>query len=178
MKIPHSEGPNPPVIFTIVQKAYEQFKKSPPHIYVEKREGVGLNVCAGEDITSGTMVTEYLGEIKPGKSFSDADGTYRFDPFDAGKKRGIAALINDGFPNCTVIPLPNTGGVRQRLLIFATCKIPKEDSIVYDYGPGHIIKFDRRLELHDEEMTAFFRKLPFFKRSLRKQRQKSPWNDQ
>src|SRR5262249_15990940 len=37
----------------VLQKAYQQFLKRPPSIYIEKREGVGINVCANEDVQSG-----------------------------------------------------------------------------------------------------------------------------
>ena len=81
----------------VLQKAYQQFLKHPPSICLEKHQ-LSESMSVFEEIQAGTVVAEYLGEIKPGMSLSLVDNSYLFDPFDAEHKRGIGALINDGFP--------------------------------------------------------------------------------
>jgi hypothetical protein len=148
-----------PQVLGMLRKVYDVYLTKPPMLYLEKREGIGLNVCAGEDIEAGAMITEYLGEDESSSLFemgTPLTKTYSFTPFDAEKKRGMAALMRDSFPNCKSFNVPKLHGLVKRVVFLATTRILKGSTVSYNCSILDPVKFEPHQELCEKEMITFF----------------------
>jgi len=149
-----------------LDQKYEDYCQNPPKIYLEKHQLVGWNVCAGQDILPGMVIGEYIGEIIEGSGVAktlkerfskEKNKEFVMGNIDAIRFRNMIPMINDSFPNASMLSLKNKKGMTQRDVLVAIDKIKAGDSITFSYGLGHDIRMQKRCELRLDAMLKYFR---------------------
>ena len=117
------------------ETASEPCSKSAP----DDGGAIGYGVFAGRPIRRGEVVCEYVGvlvgERAPGRA-SD----YYISPVDGLHRRGVAAMVNDGPPNCAAVNLWGVGGLPKRTVFLATEDIAPHEQLCINYGPEHRVR--------------------------------------
>lgn len=109
-------------------------------ICLTNQKGMGHGVMAIKAIPEGATICPFLGEIQTGEPLDLASSIYRRDAgsglsTDPSKMGNLAAIINDGPPNCQPVP-----GLGQRTYVEASRLIQSKEHLYDDYGPEHAIK--------------------------------------
>lgn len=159
------EAAEPHLMPPSLERAYEEFSRNPPALYFEEHPHVKGNICAGQDIVPGMVVGEYLASIESECSYYKGEEwerhqeavKYVYGDMNAACFRGLIPICNDSFPNARSYRIYNQKGMPVRYLLVATQLIKKGEPIVYNYGLGHGIRFERRHELRREAFLDCFR---------------------
>jgi Ankyrin repeats (3 copies)/SET domain len=137
--------------------AYESFKKPAFSIKAVTSDdkhslSPGFGLFAEEDIAQGTILGEYHGKVlvkvKRGSVYALGDNK------DGAKYRNEMAMINDGFPNCVLLPLTCVKGQPNRELFIASEAIKKGEQILWNYGE-HYVKIIPRMECRYKDICTF-----------------------
>lgn len=106
-----------------------------------RRSSTGLGLFADQDISQGTFVIEYTGELISIEQANRRGGKYLFKidselAIDAKNRENLARYINHSCqPNCEVQIN------RKLILIFALRDIAKGEELNYDYGKEYFLTY-------------------------------------
>ncbi len=118
------------------------------------KNSCGLGLFAAEEIASMTILGEYCGQIEK----SPKKNPYLLRKVNAEPFRNEMAQINDGFPNCVCIDIPNSNGLKARYLMIAARTLRKGEQILWNYG-NHKVKSFQYNEIAGSEARIYVRKI-------------------
>lgn len=144
-----------------LDKAFEAYRKNPPKLLLEKTEGAGWIVRAGEAIKRGQIATEYLGHVlKEGEKVLDTEyflDNSGEDDISSVNERNAGPIISDGFPNVAGLWGKGKGFVNRSLMIMLE-DVKPGDILCCDYGAGHDVKVNTpHLEFREEAFIDYFK---------------------
>lgn len=131
---------------------YEEFLKNPlPRLSFRKDPVVGNTAYLLDDVRAGSILAEYVGDYNP---YDEEKNVYAFPPVACNTHRGRASLIQDGTPNMFPEPIAMRG-LHERVLFIALRDISAGETLTYDYGLNHSVKFHNYVELRGEELREW-----------------------
>lgn len=125
--------------------------------YLKQNNGVGFELVLRESVQKGDVLCEYFGtflETEPGLEFSQDD--YLLYNIDARTHRSLAAMVNDGFPNC-IFAKVSFQGVEGRLVLRALEDLPPHTVLRVHYGLAHSCKFGPHREANLDAVTESYK---------------------
>jgi hypothetical protein len=133
-----------------------------PPLHLKIRPGAGYGVVATKPLEPFKPVVIYAGE---GVSENDHDENalscaYYFPPFEAHKKRNLGAMVNDGFPNCTLTSIHHPSGISYPVIL-PIREIKAGEELFIHYGDNHDVKVIQRREFNGGEARAFLKEKSF-----------------
>ena len=109
----------------------------------------GYDVFVEEAVREGELVTSFGGELSV-----DSDSEYFLGCTDAGNRRNLGPMINDGFPNVAFVPQCQGGVVTS--FVEAIGDLEAGDLVATDYGIDHFSKlYEPHIEGRPVALKAF-----------------------
>lgn len=141
----------PEALKLFIREKLIEYLERKPNIYMGKEEGPqGWDVYAGEDLEAVQGITIYGGELCANSGSTE----YLCADVNGKKLRNLGPIINDGFPNCLMVPV-NYHGIAYSFII-ASQKIKKGERLLWNYGFSHPVKLDHiHLELNQKGLEKF-----------------------
>ena len=126
-----------------------------PDLYLKRiNDNLGYGVFADKEFDAGETLSVYQGEQHLRRP-SDTSSEYLMQgKLDGEHIRGYGSMALDGFPNASFLPVSETDGLKDKMLLVAIRPIAPNDPIVVDYRT-HDIKLSTHTELNPEALVAF-----------------------
>ena len=154
-------------------RAVQKFVKegSPAGLALVHQQELGLGIQARDTISEGTIIDLYYGELKT----SEAERNIKSHLYsaklhdqsenligysDGSEFTGLAPFINDGLPNCFMVPIMAYNGLPIAVAIMANKEIRRGENIQVDYSSTHHVKGGKYIisEMDMEHAKLFFTK--------------------
>jgi hypothetical protein len=139
-------------------------------VYLKRSEPIGWEVVLREPVKKGDVLCEYLGaaleresvrsDFETGNEYlTYAGGDYVLHSIDAKGHRSLAAMINDGLPNCKFVLVSFFQGTSERYILQALEDLPEGTVLRIDYMLGHRCKFGPHIEADWDAVIGKYREL-------------------
>ncbi|MFV0340332.1 MAG: SET domain-containing protein-lysine N-methyltransferase [Parachlamydiaceae bacterium] len=129
-----------------------------PPLHLKRRPGAGYGVVATKPLEAFKPVVIYAGEgvLKGNHEKSALSSAYYFPPFEAHKIRNLGAMVNDGFPNCSLTFIDHPSGISYPAIL-PLREIKADEELFVHYGDNHDVKIIQRREFNGGEARAFLK---------------------
>lgn len=142
----------------------ETLEKESIPLQLTMQAKTGFGVTASRPLKPHQPIVIYSGEVVAPEDEEKgvAHNTYFMDPIEGHKHRNLAAMINEGFPNCHFDSIRHPSGIYY-VIVVPLRPIQEGEELFVNYG-GHDIKSMQRVELNLEEAKAYLKEKSFLER--------------